>query len=76
MTDYVIEQYVPVPKKRSRAGRKNGCGFLVAARTLKVGDSFLAKPIDQFSVSAVGRHYGFKLISRNTDEGLRIWRTA
>ena len=76
MSKYVIEDGIPLPKRKGGPGSKPKYPF----RQMDVGDSFLCRDVNQKTLSWAARicskRHGMKFATRKVDGGVRVWRIA
>ena len=72
----VIEKNIPTPEYAGKT--KPLSPITLAILTMQVGDSYLVPQGDKFRnrYHYVAKTKGWKFITRMTDQGVRVWRTA
>lgn len=69
---YKIEKNIPMPKKKPATG--NGFKTGLPFAKMKIGDSFLADYSCRGAIGNTARNNGIEIVTRLTDQGLRVWR--
>lgn len=74
MSEYEIEENVPLPAEHAPRGRKEKYPW----STLEVGQSFFVPDVSakrmQSTASKAGGRTGRTFVARNAEGGVRVWR--
>lgn len=75
--DWEIETGVPIPPKGSPGKTSGAAAFF---KKMEVGQSVHITQSTRESIagsySRVANHWGYRFVSRSTNDGLRVWRVG